>query len=120
MKNRLSAVAEETLLTLAPLDLKGERQPAEADSETEIERRLVVVASSEGASADLEFIAGPSGEFNIEDRIRQLQQHDAESFVEDETSLVLLKAYASSVKHQQFHGTDIVTVRVNPPGNQQV
>ena len=120
MKNRLSAVAEETLLTLAPLDLKGERQPEEADSEAAIERRLVVVASSEGASADLEFIAGPSGEFNIEDRIRQLQQHDAESFVEDETSLVLLKAYASSVKHQQFHGTDIVTVRVNPPGNQQV
>ena len=29
MKDRLSAVAEETLLTLAPLDLKGERQPEE-------------------------------------------------------------------------------------------
>ena len=120
MKDRLSAVAEETLLTLAPLDLKGERQPEEEESVDEIERRLVVVASSEGGSADLEFIAGPSGAFNIEDRIRQLQQHDAESFVEDETSLVLLKAYASSVKHQQFHGTDIVTVRVNPPGTQQV
>ena len=120
MKDRLSAVAEETLLTLAPLDLKGERQPEEEESVDEIERRLVVVASSEGGSADLEFIAGPSGAFNIEDRIRQLQQHDSESFVEDETSLVLLKAYASSVKHQQFHGTDIVTVRVNPPGTQQV
>ena len=120
MKDRLSAVAEETLLTLAPLDLKGERQPEEAESVDEIERRLVVVASSEGGSADLEFIAGPSGDLNIEDRIRQLQQHDADSFMENETSLRLLRAYASSVKHQQFHGTDIVTVRVNPPGNQRV
>ncbi len=120
MKDRLSAVAEETLLTLAPLDLKGERQPEEAESMAEIERRLVVVASSEGGSADLEFIAGPSGDLNIEDRIRQLQQHDADSFMENETSLRLLRAYASSVKHQQFHGTDIVTVRVNPPRNQQV
>ena len=114
MKDRLSAVAEETLLTLAPLDLKGERQPEEAEPDTDIERRLVVVASSEGASADLEFIAGPSGAFNIEDRIRQLQQHDSDAFVENETSLRLLRAYASSVRHQQFHGTDIVTVRVNP------
>ena len=64
----------------------------------EIERRLVVVASSEGGSADLEFIAGPSGDLNIEDRIRQLQQHDADSFMENETSLRLLRAYASSVK----------------------
>ena len=120
MKNRLSAVAEETLLTLAPLDLKGERQPEETESVDETERRLVVVASSEGGSADLEFIAGPSGDLNIEDRIRQLQQHDADSFMENETSLRLLRAYASSVKHQQFHGTDIVTVRVNPPGNQRV
>ena len=120
MKDRLSAVAEETLLTLAPLDLKGERQPEEAEPDTDIERRLVVVASSEGASADLEFIAGPSGAFNIEDRIRQLQQHDSDAFVENETSLRLLRAYASSVRHQQFHGTDIVTVRVNPPGTQQV
>ena len=94
MRDRLGAVAEETLLTLAPLDLQGEREPAEPEAEKppEIERSLVVVASSEGLSADLEFIAGPSGDLNIEDRIRQLQQHDADSVVEDETSLVLLKA----------------------------
>ena len=116
MRDRLSAVAEETLLTLAPLDLEGGRQAEEAETDGGEDRRLVVVASSEGPSADLEFIAGPSGDLNIEDRIRQLQQHDAESFVEDETSLVLLRAYAASVRHQQFHGTDIVTVRVNQPG----
>ena len=47
MKDRLSAVAEET-------------------------RRLVVLASSEGPVADLEFIGGGDEE-NLEDRIRQLQ-----------------------------------------------
>ncbi len=115
MRDRLSAVAEETLLTLSPLDLTGEKQPRQAEATTDEERRLVVVASSEGQSADLEFIAGPSGDLNIEDRIRQLQQHDADSVVENETSLVLLRAYAASVRHQQFHGTDIITVRVNQP-----
>ena len=28
----------------------------------------------------------------------------------------LLRRYASSVRHQQFQGTDIITVRVGPPG----
>ncbi len=115
MKDRLSAVAEETLLTLAPLDLEAPRS-TDGDAPDE-ERRLVVVASSEGPVADLEFIGGAGGDaVNIEDRIRQLQQHDAESFVEDETSLRLLRAYASSVRHQQFRGTDIITVRVTQPG----
>ena len=107
MKERLSAVAEETLLTLAPLDLEG-------DGDSQDERRLVVLASSEGNAADLEFIGGGNDE-NIEDRVRQLQQHEAETFVERELSLQLLRFYASSVQHQQYHDTDIITVRVVPP-----
>ena len=55
MKDRLSAVAEETLLTLAPLDLEGRH---DNDDDTEETRRLVVLASSEGPVADLEFIGG--------------------------------------------------------------
>ena len=113
MKERLSAVAEETLLTLAPMDLEGLLDEAEA---TEGEpRRLVVVASSEGQVADLEFIGGAGDETNIEDRIRQLQQHDSEAAIENEVSLRLLRGYTSSVRHQQFHGTDIITVRVSQP-----
>ena len=65
--------------------------------------------------ADLEFIGG-GDEANLEDRIRQLQQHDEESLIENEISLRLLRRYASSVRHQQYHGTDIITVRVGPPG----
>ena len=107
MKNRLSAVGEETLLTLAPLDLEGNGEVGE-------ERRLVV-ASSDGEVAELEFIGGGDDETNIEDRVRQLQQHDSNDVVEIELSLQLLRAYASSVRHQQFHDADIITVLVEPP-----
>ena len=65
--------------------------------------------------ADLEFIGG-GNETNLEDRIRQLQQHDEETPADEEISLRLLRSFASSVRHQQYHDTDIITVRVNPPG----
>ena len=75
----------------------------------------MVVASSDGEVAELEFIGGGDDETNIEDRVRQLQQHDSNDVVEIELSLQLLRAYASSVRHQQFHDADIITVRVEPP-----
>ena len=108
MKDRLSAVAEETLLTLSPMDLEGNEAVRD-------ERRLVVLASSDGPVADLEFICGGNEE-NIEDQVRQLQQHDSETPTEQDLSLRLLRSYASSVRHQQYHDTDIITVRVGPPG----
>ncbi len=110
MKDRLNAVAEETLLTLAPMKLSLD----DDDDDDDDGRRLVVVASSEGPVADLEFIGGGSEE-NLEDRVRQLQQHDSEIVAESELSLQLLRHYAASVNHQQYHGTDIITVRVDPP-----
>ena len=117
MRDKLSAVAEETLLTLAPLDLEMSLDlDAEEEEDDGDARRLVVVASSEGAVADLEFIGGGGDDENIEDRVRQLQLHDEETPVEQELSLRLLRSYASSVRHQQFHDTDIITVRVGPPG----
>ena len=57
MKDWLSAVAEETLLTLAPLDLEGGLEGNEEDEQPD-GRRLVVLASSDGPVADLEFIGG--------------------------------------------------------------
>ncbi len=109
MQDRLSAVAEETLLTLAPLDLEADKDEEEHDG-----RRLVVLASSDGPVADLEFIGGGDEE-NLEDRIRQLQQHDTETPAENELSLLLLRRYASSVQHQQYQDTDVITVRVSHP-----
>ena len=113
MKDRLSAVGEETLLTLAPLDLTLDLDD-DGDKDAGDERQLVVLASSEGEVADLEFIGGGSEE-NIEDQVRQLQQHDEETPVEHELSLILLRSYASSVEHHQYHDTDIITVRVVRP-----
>ena len=74
-----------------------------------------MLASSEGPAADLELIGGGDDD-NLEDRLRQLQQHDAATPVEQEISLRLLRNYASSVQHQQLHDTDIITVRVEAPG----
>ncbi len=114
MKDRLSAVAEETLLTLAPLDLTLDLEE-DGDEMGGDERQLIVLASSEGEIADLEFIGGGNEE-NIEDQVRQLQQHDEETPIEHELSLRLLRNYASSVEHHQYHDTDIITVRVVHPG----
>ena len=111
MKDRLSAVAEETLLTLAPLELTLD---ALDDNDNAEERTLIVLASSDGPLADLEFIGG-GNEANLEDRIRQLQQHDTQDPVEEELSLRLLRSFAQSVRHQQYHDTDIISVRVGQP-----
>ncbi len=113
MKDRLSAAAEETLLTLAPLDLSLD-DDEDGDEDAQEERQLVVVASSDGPVANLEFIGG-GNQANIEDQVRQLQQHDIETPAENELSLRLLRSYASSVQHQQYHDTDIITLRVSPP-----
>ncbi len=120
MKERLSQVSEETLLILAPLDLELDLNLDALDAldepldEPKVERRLVVVASSDQSGADLEFI-GSGGDANIEDQVRQLQQHDSEPPEENEMSLRLLRGLSSSVRHQQYHDTDVITVRVTPP-----
>ena len=104
MTRRLEAVSEETLLTLL-----GQR-----DAEDSAEWRLLLIARKEGRGAVLEFIAAP-GEGNVEDRIALLAEQTSLVDVEQEVSLRLLKALASSVRHQQYHGTDIVTVQVEAP-----
>ncbi|MDE2861116.1 MAG: purine/pyrimidine permease [Chloroflexota bacterium] len=117
MRERLSAVAEETLLTLAPLDfgeLAAQDDESAEEEDPKPERQLVVLASSDGPVATLEFIGGAGDEGNMEDRLRQLQQFDSDNVVEQDLSLQLLRAYASSVRHQQFHNTDIITVRIAP------
>ncbi|MDE0714550.1 MAG: hypothetical protein OXI10_06755, partial [Gammaproteobacteria bacterium] len=104
MAHRLVMVAEEVLLSLLPAEegkSRGDRQ------------RLVVMASSDGPQAELEFIVATSEE-NLEDRIQQHRQYDPASSGEHEISLRLLQHYASSVRHQQYHEMEIVTIRVDP------
>ena len=104
MTDRLRAVGEETLLTLVR---RGEDEPSVK------ERRLLLAARSDGRAAELEFIAA-TDETNIEDRIALLGDRVAGNQIEEEVSLRLLRHLASSVRHQQYHDTDVVTVRVEP------
>ena len=100
MANRLYAAAEETLLTLIP-----------QDEEEHDRRHLRLIAYKEEGDAVLEFVVS-SGEENLQDRIALLSEQTDETPVEREISLRLLRHLASSVRHQQYHDTDIVTVRV--------
>ena len=98
---RLRAVAEETVHTLL-----GEDPQPEA-------RKLLLVARADGPSADLEFIAGGT-DVNLEDQLAMLSEGVTQIPNEAEAPLRLLRHYASSVRHQQYHGTEIVTIRVEP------
>ena len=59
----------------------------------------------------LEFIAATDAA-NLEDRMAVLGERAAAGLMEQEVSLRLLRHYASSVRHNQYHDTDVVTVRV--------
>ncbi|MDE0105717.1 MAG: hypothetical protein OXN89_25340 [Bryobacterales bacterium] len=105
MVDRLDAASEETLLTLIGHD---------EDPEKRDRRRLLLTASKEAGEAVLEFVAA-SGEENLQNRIALLVETPDDLLVEREVSLRLLRHIASSVRHQQFHDLDIVTVHVGAP-----
>ena len=118
MAGRLDAAGEETLLTLLrdeEKDEDGEGGEMEAGEGGGPRRRLLLVAHKEGDGAVLEFVAAAGNE-NLQDRIALLGERSAGAPVEREVSLRLLRHVASSVHHQQYHDTDIVTVRVDAPG----
>ena len=105
MSSRLEAASEETLLTLFQRD----------NAEKERHRRhLLLIAHKEENGAILEFVASASKE-NLEDRISLINNQNAKTPAEREISLRLLRHFASSVRHQQYHATDIITIRVSPP-----
>ena len=106
MADRLDAAGEETLLTLTQAD--ESRQHRE-------QRRLLLVAHKEDGGAMLEFAAAPANEENLQDRVALLGEHAAATSMEQEVSLRLLRHLSTSIRHQQYHDTDILTVRVDPP-----
>ena len=103
---RLCSAGEETLLTL--LRSEDGEQAAEG-------RRLLVVARSDANAAELEFVSA-TGEQNLEDQLALLEEGAAGTPAADELSLRLLRHFASSVRHQQYHDTAVVTVRVEASG----
>jgi len=100
--NRLNAVCEEIWLTLSRNEALS----------TEVGRRLLLTIYSEDRAIVLEFVSS-KGEENIQDRIALLGEANAAAMVEQDISLRLLRHLASSVRHQQYYETDIVTVRVD-------
>ena len=103
--DRLLLVGEETLTSL----LADEGGVLEDDAP----RRLVVAARSGGGGAELEFVSASEGE-NLEDRLAYLGEAP-DIADEREISFRLLRHYASSVRHQKYHGVDILTVNVDRP-----
>ncbi len=99
---RLVLVGEETLASLLS-DESGEMDRGKP-------RRLIVTARPDGHGAELEFVSGFE-DGNLEDQLAYLGE--APDIPDDrEISFRLLRHYASSVRHQKYHGEDIVTVRV--------
>ena len=107
MADRLAAAAEETLLTLL-------RPEEESDAPDDRRRRLRLSASKGEGGAVLEFVVAP-GEENVQERMAVLAAGGEETQAGQEVSLRLLRHLASSVRHQQYHDLDIVTVQVKAP-----
>ncbi len=98
---RLRAAGEEALECL--LQLRGGE---EADSAP----RLILFARPGRETVEMEFLVVSETE-NIEDHLTYLSER-AEMPEESELSFRLLRHYASSVRHRQYHGIEIVTVKV--------
>ncbi len=101
--DRLVLVAEETLTSLLSED--------ENDSTEDGPRRLIVSARTAMGGAELEFVSGGEGE-NLEDKLAYLGE-SPDIPEERDISFRLLRHYASSVRHQKYHGVDVVTVSVS-------
>ena len=106
MAHRLGAVCEEVLLTLLRRDDGEERSGG---------RSMLVSARKESGGAVLEFIAATGEGGNLEDQVALLGEQTEEARLEEEVSLRLLRHLSASVRHQQYHGLDVVTVRVEAP-----
>ena len=105
MAGRVSLAAEEALVSL----MGDEGDDAGAG------RRLRLSVGSGQAGVELEFLA-VSGEGNIEDRLALAAEHSVELPAERDFSLRLLSHLATSVRHQKYHDTDILTLQVERSG----
>lgn len=111
MGDRLNAASEETMLTLIREEDAAEPRPR---------RKLQITARKEArAVARLEFLVAV-GDENLQDRIALLEDQAADMPIERDVSLRLLRHLAASVRHQQYHDTDIVTLHVEVPASSAI
>ena len=102
---RLRSAGEEAVSSL----LQPDNEFSEAESR-ESPPRLMISARPDGRAVDLEFISVLEEE-NLGDRLAYLEE-EPQVADEREVSFRLLRHYASSVRHQKYHGMDIIVVRV--------
>ena len=107
MAERLDAACEETLLTLVHRDGDSGEKPRK--------RRLRLAARREGDEAGARVRRRRPRTTTSQERLSLIGDEPDGIPAEREMSLRLLRQLASSVRHQQFHGVDIVTVRVAAP-----
>ena len=104
MLQRVHLASEEALVSLM-----GDEDGADGAA-----RRLRLGVRLERGAAELEFLAA-SGEGNLEDRMALAAEQSVEIEAQRDFSLRLLRHLAGSVRHQKYHDTDILTVRVEAP-----
>jgi len=109
MLQRVHLASEEALVSLM-----GDGS-ADEDADEAPARRLRLGVRLERGAAELEFLA-VSGEGNLEDRMALAADQSVELGAQHDFSLRLLRHLAASVRHQKYHDTDILTLRVEAPG----
>ena len=108
-KLRWDAAATERLRSAGEEALSSLLQPGDEYPAGQAPRLIIVARPGDGA-VELEFLT-VFDEENLEDRLAYLEEQP-ETVDERELSFRLLRYYASSVRHQKYHGLDIVTVQV--------
>ena len=109
---RMEAATEEALLTL--LQSRDELDGSDATRGDE-RQELRLTASKKDNHAVLEFRVGAAGndELNLQDQLEWIDDRVEITQIEHDVSLRLLRHLATSVRHQQFHDMDILTLHVS-------
>lgn len=102
--NRLQVAAEETLLSML------EHQASDKD-ESGNSQVLEMVAYKDNKDVVLEF-QSTGIEQNLQDQVSVLKEQSMLGRVEENMSLKILKEITDSVRHQQYHNTQLITIRV--------
>ncbi len=111
MQQRLAAAAEEALAAVLQSGATEATEREEGEG-ARAARRLQLTVRATSAGATLELVSAAAGDGNLQDRIALLAEEPAGDPPRD-LSLRLLRHFTSSVRHQQFHDADVLTVQVD-------